>query len=53
MITNDKTFVHKNQLMTAVFEMSCGLFSMFRRSCVDFAKDLLIDRIVTKLASIM
>ena len=53
MITNNKTFVHKNWLMTAVFEMFCELFLMFKCLCADFAKNLLIDWIMTELASIL
>ena len=53
MIINNKTFVHKNQLMTVIFEMFCGLFLMFRRLCADLAENLLIDQIMTELVSIM
>ena len=53
MITNDKTSVRENQLVTAIFKMFCELFSMFRRLCADLAEDLLIDQVMTELASIM
>ena len=53
MITNDKTFVRENQLMTAIFEMFCELFSMFKRLCADFAKNLLINQIITELTLII